>query len=87
MSGAELITRRRKWSPTQKVALLEEVEDENEEGYVVCKAGETLDSRQTTLLKIFGVRMAEFRISPKAVWEKSGGTVREIGQMEVDDIQ
>ena len=26
MSGAELITRRRKWSPTQKAALLEEVE-------------------------------------------------------------
>src|SRR5271155_4653902 len=66
---------------------LEEVEDGNEEGYVVCKAGETLDSRQTTLLKIFGARMAEFRISPKAVWEKSGGTVREIGQMEIDGMK
>jgi mRNA turnover protein 4 len=64
---------------------LEEVEDQNEEGYVVCRAGETLDSRQTTLLKIFGVRMAEFKVSLKAVWEKSIGTVREIGQMEVDD--
>ena len=65
---------------------LEEVEDENEEGYVVCRADEILDSRQTTLLKIFGIRMAEFRVSLKAVWEKSGGTVREAGQMEVDDM-
>jgi mRNA turnover protein 4 len=66
---------------------LEEVEDENEEGYVVCRAGEILDSRQTTLLKIFGIRMAEFKVSLKAVWEKSSGTVREIGQMEVDDTK
>jgi mRNA turnover protein 4 len=78
--------------PTRLVkgkVMLEEVEaeDESEEGYVVCKAGETLDSRQTTLLKIFGIRMAEFRVSPRAVWEKSAGTVREIGQMEVDDMK
>ena len=66
---------------------LEEVEDGNEDGYVVCRAGEVLDSRQTTLLKIFGIRMAEFSVSPKAVWEKSTGTVREIGQMEVDDMR
>jgi len=65
--------------------MLEEVENE-EEGYVVCRAGDTLDSRQTTLLKTFGIRMAEFRVSLKAAWEKSTGTVREIGQMEVDEM-
>jgi transposase len=30
VSGVELITRRRKWSPTQKAALLEEVESEGD---------------------------------------------------------
>ena len=76
--------------PTRLVkgkVILEEVEDGNEEGYTVCKAGDVLDSRQTTLLKIFGIRMAEFRVSLRAVWEKSGGTVRGIGQMDVDDIK
>ena len=37
MSGAELITRRRKWSPTQKAALLEEVEDEGGKVAVVAR--------------------------------------------------
>src|SRR5436305_9847389 len=30
--------------------------------YEVCKEGQTLDSRQTRLLKMFGVAMAEFRV-------------------------
>ena len=54
------------------------------DGYVVCREGDTLDSRQTTLLKIFGVRMAEFRVQLKASFEKESGTVKEIGEMEVD---
>lgn len=33
---------------------------ENE--YVVCREGEVLDSRQTRLLKLFGVATAEFRV-------------------------
>ena len=73
--------------PTKLVkgkVVLEEVEDENEEGYVVCRRGDTLDSRQTTLLKIFGVRMAEFKVNLKAVWEKSNGSAREVGAMAVD---
>jgi mRNA turnover protein 4 len=60
---------------------------QEEEGYVVCREGETLDSRQTTLLKTFGVRMAEFRVGLKAVWEKAGGTVRETGEMEIDRME
>jgi mRNA turnover protein 4 len=57
-----------------------------EDGYVVCREGEVLDSRQTTLLKTFGVRMAEFRVSLKAVWEKAGGTVRDLGEMDFDGM-
>jgi hypothetical protein len=37
VSGAELITRRRKWSPTQKAALLEEVEDEGVKVAVIAR--------------------------------------------------
>lgn len=57
-----------------------------EEGYVVCRKDEVLDSRQTALLKMFGVRMAEFRIGLRAVWEKTGGTVKEVGGMDVDGM-
>ena len=37
MLGAELITRRRKWSPTQKAALLEEIEAEGGKVAVVAR--------------------------------------------------
>lgn len=43
-----------------KVVLGDE-EDEGE-GYVVCKEGDVLDSRQTRLLKMFGVCMSEFKV-------------------------
>lgn len=33
------------------------------EGYRVCKEGEILDSRQTRLLKLFGVCLSEFRVN------------------------
>ncbi|KIW59894.1 hypothetical protein PV05_00156 [Exophiala xenobiotica] len=71
-----------------KVVLEERPEgamDDDEEGYLVCREGDTLDSRQTNILKILGVRMSEFKIDLKAVFDKSAGTVREIGGMEVDD--
>lgn len=55
---------------------------DDDEGYVVCREGEVLDSRQTTLLKIFGVRMAEFRVRLLAVWEKASGQVRELDALE-----
>lgn len=57
---------------------------EDAAGYVVCRPGDILDSRQTTLLKIFGVRMAEFRVSLLAVWHKADGSVREMGREGVD---
>lgn len=54
------------------------VGDGVDEGYVVCREGEILDSRQTTLLKIFGIKMAEFRVRLMAVWEKDKEAVREL---------
>lgn len=71
-----------------KVVLEERPEgamDDDEEGYLVCREGDTLDSRQTNILKILGVRMSEFKIDLKAVFDKNAGIVREIGGMEVDD--
>lgn len=37
-------------------------EDDEGEGFVVCKEGDVLDSRQTRLLKMFGVCMSEFKV-------------------------
>ncbi|KAJ9497495.1 mRNA turnover and ribosome assembly protein [Exophiala xenobiotica] len=62
------------------------MDDDDEEGYLVCREGDTLDSRQTNILKILGVRMSEFKMNLKAVFDKSEGAVREIGGMEVDAI-
>ena len=55
---------------------------DDDEGYVVCRKGEILDSRQTTLLKIFGIRMAEFKVRLLAVWEKANGQVKELDALE-----
>ncbi|KAI5280726.1 mRNA turnover and ribosome assembly protein [Ascosphaera aggregata] len=55
-------------------------------GYPVCKAGSTLNSRQTTLLKIFGVKMAEFRVAMKAQWTKETSEVKVLDKGEEDDM-
>ncbi|EEP80112.1 conserved hypothetical protein [Uncinocarpus reesii 1704] len=60
---------------------------EMQDGYQVCKAGETLDSRQTSLLKMFGVAVAEFKVEMRAHWNKETGKVevlRKDENMEVD---
>ncbi|KAJ9613564.1 mRNA turnover and ribosome assembly protein [Cladophialophora chaetospira] len=67
---------------------LEERPDESmddEEGYLVCREGDTLDSRQTSILKILGVRMSEFKVGLRAVFDKSTSSVRQIGAMDVDE--
>ena len=61
------------------------MDDDEEEGYVVCRNGDTLDSRQTSILKILGVRMSEFKIGLRAVFDKKDESVREVGRMEVDE--
>ena len=44
-------------------------------GFVVCEKGQVLGSGQTTLLKMFGVAMAEFRVGVEAYWERETGEV------------
>lgn len=56
--------------------------DGEEEGYRVCKEGETLDSRQTSILKIFGVRMAEFKMDLRAVFDKETAEVRDLSSAD-----
>ncbi|KIW90906.1 uncharacterized protein Z519_08689 [Cladophialophora bantiana CBS 173.52] len=67
---------------------------DEEEGYLVCREGDTLDSRQTAILKILGVRMSEFRIGLRAVFEKRLKAVFEKetmvqvpGVMDIDDTK
>jgi mRNA turnover protein 4 len=59
---------------------------DGEKGYLVCREGETLDSRQTTLLKMFGVASSEFRVLMKAQWEREDHkvTVLEKSDAEMD---
>ncbi|KAL6237250.1 hypothetical protein BDW75DRAFT_228894 [Aspergillus navahoensis] len=61
---------------------------DGQEGYPVCKKGEILDSRQTTLLKMFGVQTSEFRVGLKAHWTRQTGKVdileKNENEMEVE---
>lgn len=59
---------------------------DTEDGYQVCKEGDVLDSRQTSILKIFGVKMAEFKMELRAVYDKENSSIRSIGGMEVDGV-
>lgn len=60
---------------------------EGQDSYPVCKKGETLDSRQTTLMKMFGVLSSEFKVELKAYWTRSTEEIKILeseGGMEVD---
>ncbi|KKK27344.1 mRNA turnover protein, partial [Aspergillus rambellii] len=61
---------------------------DGQEAYPVCKEGETLDSRQTTLLKMFGIATSEFHVALKAAWTRETGEVKILEKtdagMEVD---
>ncbi|KAI1318657.1 ribosomal protein L10-domain-containing protein [Xylariaceae sp. FL0255] len=64
-----------------KVVLEEAPEGASEEekrGYVVCRKGDILDSRQTRLLKLFTVYMSEFRVRVKAYWSAATSEVTEV---------
>ncbi|KAI9683126.1 MAG: mRNA turnover and ribosome assembly protein [Trizodia sp. TS-e1964] len=56
------------------------IELENE--YVVCTEGDILDSRQTRLLKMFGVAAADFSVQLLAYWSAATNEVKEVGAME-----
>ena len=62
--------------------------------FTVCREGETLGSGQTTLLKMFGLPIAEFKVEVVAWWEGKTGRVetREAsnelpGDVEVGDAE
>ncbi|KAI0118662.1 ribosomal protein L10-domain-containing protein [Nemania sp. FL0031] len=52
--------------------------EEEKKGYVVCRAGDVLDSRQTRLLKLFSVCMAEFRVHVLAYWSAATTEVTKV---------
>lgn len=56
-----------------------------DDDYVVCKEGKTLDSNQTTLLKIFGIPTAEFRVQVLAYWSAATGEVTEVAAAKDGD--
>ena len=63
---------------------------ELDQEHVVCSEGDMLNSGQTTLLKMFGVAMAEFAVELKACWNKETGEVTSMedlaeGNMDVVD--
>lgn len=71
----------RKWGMPTKLHL-GKVMLENE--HIICREGQTLNSHQTALLKLFGVAMAEFKVQVKAYWSGSTQEVTEVegGEME-----
>ncbi|KAI9760903.1 MAG: hypothetical protein M4579_001404 [Chaenotheca gracillima] len=50
--------------------------------YQVCKEGDTLDSRQTRLLKMFGVAMADFRVQLLAYWSAATSEIEEVDSID-----
>lgn len=55
------------------------VELESDGGYTVCREGDILNSNQTTLLKMFGIQIAEFGVDLRAWWAKDTEEVVAIG--------
>ena len=61
-----------------------------DEGWTVCRKGEVLGSAQSSLLKMFGVQMAEFRVRVVAWYKRETGEVRvieETGEVRVVEGQ
>ncbi|KAL2048150.1 hypothetical protein N7G274_000061 [Stereocaulon virgatum] len=55
---------------------------ERDEGFGVCREGEVLGSGQSTLLKMFGVATAEFRVGVEAYYVRETGEVVVVGDGE-----
>ncbi|KAG7667193.1 hypothetical protein Ndes2526B_g04301 [Nannochloris sp. 'desiccata'] len=51
--------------------------------FTVCRAGETLQSNQAALLRIFGVKMAVFNMKLVGVWEAD--TYEQLGEVDSED--
>ncbi|KAL2109880.1 hypothetical protein VUR80DRAFT_1886 [Thermomyces stellatus] len=59
-------------------------EDGSGEAYVVCREGDVLDSRQTRLLKMFGVCLSEFKVKISAYWTAATGEVTVVDPNAMD---
>lgn len=57
---------------------------ELEHDFEVCKDGQVLGSGQTTLLKMFGIATAEFRVGVRAYWRSDIGEVMTIEESSED---
>lgn len=69
-----------------RVVLEEGPEGANKDGgYVVCREGDILDSRQTRLLKLFSVCVSEFKVKILAYWSASTTEVTELNKPEEMD--
>jgi mRNA turnover protein 4 len=51
--------------------------------FTVCKEGDTLQSNQAALLRIFGVKMAVFNMKLVGVWEED--TYEQLAEVDSDD--
>ncbi|KAI1094319.1 ribosomal protein L10 [Rostrohypoxylon terebratum] len=71
-----------------RVALEEGPEGPQESGgYVVCREGDVLDSRQTRLLKLFSVCLSEFKIKILAYWSAATTNVTRVDPEAMDDVE
>ncbi|KAK2732210.1 60s acidic ribosomal protein [Colletotrichum kahawae] len=80
---------RRLGMPTRMIkgrVCLGDADGSSGEGYTVCKEGDTLDSRQTRLLKLFSICLSEFKVQIMAYWSAASGEVTEANPnaMEAD---
>ena len=62
--------------PTRLVKGKVELEGE----YVICQQGDVLGARETNLLKMFGVTVAEFGVEVRAWWSAATGQVTLVGE-------
>lgn len=56
-------------------------------GYVVCREGDVLDSRQTRLLKLFSVCLSEFKIKVLAYWSAATSEVTPVDPEAMDGVE
>ena len=61
------------------------IELENE--HLVCREGDILGSGATTLLKMFGVAIAEFKVELRAYWSASSGDVIDLGDRQREGVE
>ncbi|MBN3323311.1 MRT4 protein, partial [Atractosteus spatula] len=50
--------------------------------YDVCKEGDTLTPEQATILKLLGIKLAEFRVTIKCMWNSETGDFEHQGEEE-----